>query len=307
MTQPLIDKLKRLDLLPSAPTLAMKVLDLVREDAPIEEIADAISRDSALAAKLLKTANSSFYRRSHTVSTIKHAATLIGLQPLRSLVLGFALVQRLKTHKPRAFDYQKYWLRSIYSAAAARAIASKLKLIQREECFLAALLADIGMLALDQTCDDYAQLVRSAKTHDDLAAIELDILHLTHADASLILARQWKLPAILAIPMGAHHNPQSATDAFGAKMAHIVHTAGLAGDIFIEDRPAHTMLQLRHAAKTIFSLTETDCDAILQDVAAAALEVAPLFEISVQTPPDLIGIAVKAAQLAMPKPPKAVA
>jgi two-component system, cell cycle response regulator len=306
MPQTIIDELHHINLLPSPPTLAMKVLDLVREDAPIEEIADMISRDPALAAKLLKTANSSFYRRSHTVSTIKLAATLLGLQTLRTLVLGFSFVQRLKTHKPRAFDYQKYWCRSIYAATAARALASKLKLIQREECFLAALLGDIGMLALDQVCDTYTEVCRSAKTHDELAEIELDVLRLTHADASGLLARQWKLPAILAIPMGAHHRPESATDAFGKKMAQIVHIAGLAADVFLEDRAAQTMLQVFITAKDQLAIDQRDSESILAEVAATAGEVAPLFDITMQPLPDLIGIAVKAAQLAMP-PKRAVA
>ncbi|HEV8293399.1 MAG TPA: HDOD domain-containing protein [Tepidisphaeraceae bacterium] len=300
MSQILIDKIRRIELLPSPPLLAMKVIELVREDAPIDEIAEVISRDSALAAKLLKTANSTFYRRSHTVSTIKHATTVLGLQALRTLVLGFSLVQRLKTQKPRAFDHEKYWRRSIYAATAARALAIKLKMIQREEHFLAALLADIGMLALDQVCDDYPELCRRARSHAELAEIEQDVLGLTHADASGLLARQWKLPAMLAIPMGSHHRPESATDAFGTKMAHIVATAGLAADIFLEHRAAQALLELRQSCANQFALTQSYCDSIVNEVRLSAIEVAPLFEISLPSTPDLIGIAVKAAQLAMP-------
>ena len=307
MSQILIDKLKSMDLLPSPPIIAMKVLDLVREDPPIEEIADLISQDSALSAMLLKTANSSFYRRSHTISTIKHAITVIGLQALRTLVLGFAFVQRLKTHKPRAFDYQKYWHRSLYAATAARAMAARLKLLQREECFLATLLADIGMLALDRLCDDYAQLIRRAKSHDELFEIEQDVLSLTHADASLILARQWKLPAILAIPMGTHHLPHNATDALGTKIAHIVHAAGLAADVFLESSAPQLMIEMINYCKENLLLLESDSDAIFKEVAASAAEVAPLFDIHIQPPRDLLDITLKAAELSMPKSPRAAA
>ncbi|HEV8378502.1 MAG TPA: HDOD domain-containing protein [Tepidisphaeraceae bacterium] len=305
MSNVLIDKIRRIELLPSPPLLAMKVIELVREDAPIEEIADVISRDSALAAKLLKTANSSFYRRSHTVSTIKHATTILGLQAVRTLVLGFSLVQRLKTQKPRAFDYEKYWRRSIYSATAARALAIKLKMIQKEEHFLAALLADIGMLALDQICEDYPALCRRAKTHTELAEIEQDVLGLTHADASGLLARQWKLPAMLAIPMGSHHRPESATDAFGTRMAHIVATAGLCADIFLEARAAEFMLELRQTCTDKLALTHSDCDSVVNEVRLSVAEVAPLFEVPLPPTVDLIGIAVQAAQLAISRAPAA--
>ena len=300
MSQTLIDKIRSLELLPSPPILAMKIVELVREDAPVEEIAEMISRDSALAAKLLKTANSTFYRRSHAVSTIRHATTVLGLQALRTLVLGFSLVQRLKMAEPKAFDYQKYWRRSLYSATAARALAVKLKLIQREECFLAGLLADVGMLSLDQVCDDYGELCRKSRTHAELAEIELDVLDLTHADASGLLARQWKLPAMLAIPMGAHHRPEAATDAFGMKMAQIVHIAGLCADVFVEERAAEAMLAMTNACSEKFVIAERDSKSILAEVVVNANEVAALFDVSMQPSPDLIGIAVKAAQLAMP-------
>jgi HD-like signal output (HDOD) protein len=187
----------------------------------------------------------------------------------------------------------------LYSATAARALAMKLKLIQREESFLAGLLADIGMLALDQVCDNYGELCRKSRTHAELAEIELDVLGLTHADASGLLARQWKLPAMLAIPMGAHHRPEAATDAFGMKMAQIVHIAGLCADVFVEERAAEAMLAMTNACNEKFAIAERDAESILSQVTVTANEVAPLFEVSMQPSPDLIGIAVKAAQLAM--------
>src|SRR5436190_3610 len=160
MSQALLEKVRNCQLLPSPPILAMRVMELVRSDAPVGEIASVISQDPALAAKLLRTANSSFYKRSHTVSTISHATMILGLEAVRTLVLGFALVGRLQTWKTKSFDYSKFWRRSLYAAVAARSLAARMKMIQREECFLAALLADIGMLALDQTHPGYGEMCR---------------------------------------------------------------------------------------------------------------------------------------------------
>jgi HD-like signal output (HDOD) protein len=301
MSQMLAEKIRSCELLPSPPVLAMRVMELVREDAPVGEIADLISQDSALAARLLKTANSSFYRRSHTVSTIGHATVILGLKAVRTLVLGFSLVSRLQTRKTRAFDYQKYWRRSLYAATAARALAGKMKLIQREEAFLAGLLADIGMLALDAVYDGYGDICRGARSHAEQAEIEMQILEMTHADASGILARQWKLPAMLAIPMGCHHRPENATDSFGQQMADIVRIGGLCADVFVQEQSAQALLEVRETCYQKFGLAQRESDLVLAEVAAAAKEAAPLFEVPIPAAPDLVGIAVKAAQLAMPR------
>ena len=121
-----------------------------KSDVDIAEIARTISRDPALSTKILRTVNSSFYARSQHVSTISHALVILGLQSVKTLVLGFSLVTNLQKGKEKGFKHIDYWRRSIYSATAARTIASKINLVQQEEAFLAALLKDIGMLILDQ-------------------------------------------------------------------------------------------------------------------------------------------------------------
>src|SRR5438093_6589038 len=164
-------------------------MELVRRDAPVSEIAKVISADPAMSSRLLKTVNSSFYRRSHTVSTVAHAITVLGLVSVKTIVLGFSLVANLKKQQTRGFDHLKYWRHSIYSATAARVLAERLRLLQRDECFLAALLCDIGMLALDKALgDEYGKLQKSVSSHADLAAAEQQAFDLTHAQVSGILA-----------------------------------------------------------------------------------------------------------------------
>src|SRR4051812_36823251 len=147
MSRSVIDRLKGSNLLPSLPTVALRLMELVRRDAQVSEIAKIISADPAMSSRLLRTVNSSFYRRSHTVSTVQHAITVLGVVSVKTIVLGFSLVANLKKQQTKGFDHLKYWRHSIYSATAARIIAERLKLLQLDECFLAALLANIGMRA----------------------------------------------------------------------------------------------------------------------------------------------------------------
>src|SRR5438477_12916018 len=145
MNQQLVDCIKQCPSLPSLPSIAMQVLDLAQKaDVDIAEIARIISKDPALSGKILRTVNSSFYGRSQHVSTISHALVILGLQSVKTLVLGFSLVTALKGGAVRGFKHLTYWRRSIYAATAARTLASKVRVVQQEESFLAALLMDIG-------------------------------------------------------------------------------------------------------------------------------------------------------------------
>ena len=133
MNQQLADKIRQCPTLPSLPAIAMQVLELAqRADVDIAEIARLISKDPALSGKILRTVNSSFYGRSQAVSTISHALVILGLQSVKTLVLGFSLVTNLSKTKGNGFKHLEYWRRSIYSATAARTLTAKLGVVQQE-------------------------------------------------------------------------------------------------------------------------------------------------------------------------------
>src|SRR5271154_4534690 len=127
MTSDLSERIRKCPNLPSLPAIAMQVLELTQKaDVDIAEIARLISKDAALSGKILKTVNSSFYGRSQHVSTISHALVILGLQSVKTLVLGFSLVTSLNKNKGKGFKHVLYWRRSLYAATAARTLAMKL-------------------------------------------------------------------------------------------------------------------------------------------------------------------------------------
>src|SRR5688500_440114 len=100
MNELLVNRIRQCPSLPSLPSIAIQVLDLAqRPEADISEIARVISKDPALATKILRTVNSSFYGRSQHVSTVSHALVILGLQSVKTLVLGFSLVSNLSKTK----------------------------------------------------------------------------------------------------------------------------------------------------------------------------------------------------------------
>src|SRR3954467_15531595 len=139
MKEDLTKKIRACPTLPSLPAIAVQVLELAQKpDVDIAEIARVISKDPALSSKILRTVNSSFYARAQHVSTISHALVILGLQSVKTLVLGFSLVTNLAKNKTKGFKHLAYWKRSIFAATGARTIAAKVGLVQQEEAFLTA-------------------------------------------------------------------------------------------------------------------------------------------------------------------------
>src|SRR5438105_4496099 len=127
--QELFDRIKKCPTLPSLPRVAIEILSLAEDpDVALPALARIVSQDPALVAKVLKTVNSSFYGLAHTVSSVEHAVVVLGLEGVKTIVLGFSLISGLKSSASRGgFDHLAYWRRSVYAATAARIFAEDLK------------------------------------------------------------------------------------------------------------------------------------------------------------------------------------
>jgi two-component system, cell cycle response regulator len=216
------------------------------------------------------------------VSTISHALVILGLQSVKTLVLGFSLVTNLKQSKSNGFKHIVYWKRSIYAATAARSIAAKLNMVQQEEAFLAALLKDIGMLVLDQVLGDrYGEINAKITTHGELVAAETEALGMNHADAGGVLAEQWKLPPLLTTPIACHHNPRDVKDPILRKLTELVELSGYCADVFVDEEAARAITTVRKLCLELYKMPEADADALLDEIGKRTKEVAGLFEINI--------------------------
>jgi len=296
MNEQLVQRIRQCPNLPSLPSIAMQVLDLAQKaDVDITEIARIISKDPAMSGKILRTVNSSFYGRSQHVSTISHALVILGLQSVKTLVLGFSLVTNLTKNKSKGFKHLTYWKHSIYAATAARTIAAKISLVQQEEAFLAALLMDIGMLVLDTVIgEQYGDIHSSVKTHAELFEAERAALGMTHAGVGGILAETWKLPPLLSVPVASHHSPDDVKDPALKKLAELVQLSATCADVFVDEDAAPSIAEARKVCATRHNMNEADCDALLAEIGKRTKEVASLFEINIGSSTEFESILKKA-------------
>lgn len=296
MNDEIASKIRSAPNLPSLPAIAIQVLELTQKpEVDIVEIARIISKDPALSSKILRTVNSSFYGRSHNVSTISHALVILGLQSVKTLVLGFSLVSSLAKDKSSGFNHLAYWKRSIFAATAARAIAAKINFVEQEEAFLARLLADIGMLALDRVLgEQYGQIHAGIQSHHDLVAAERAALGATHAQVGGMLTEMWKLPPMLSVPVAHHHDPENVSDPALRRLTELVALAGRCADVFVDEQAAKPIADVRKLFLDQYKLPEVDCDAVLADIGKRTKEVAKLFELNIGSAGEYEAILKKA-------------
>lgn len=283
MSPQLRDKINACSDLPSLPAIAVQVLELAQADeADLTRIASVISQDPALTGKILKTVNSSFYGRARAVSTISQAMVVLGLQSVKTLVLGFSLVGGMNTKKKDgAFDHKRYWKHSLFTAAAARQIAQRVNLLQVEEVFLAGLLADIGMLVLDRVIGESYGKTAVTPSHQTLAAAEAAAYQTTHAEVSGYLVGQWKLPPLLATPIEFHHDSAAVTDPTLKKLADVVGMASQCADVFTDADPSGALAAVRGRWFPAFGIDAAAGDTMMAQIQVKAKEIAALFDIQI--------------------------
>lgn len=156
---------------PSPPQVAVQIIALARDpDIEMAKVAAAVGRDPAMTAKILRIANSAFYAQRRPSQNLRQALVIIGLNAALTLALSFSLVSSMRALRPAGIDYSRFWRRSLLAATAARAFSESAKISHAEDIFLAALLQDMGVLALDRAARDFYAKLPQPATHADWVA-----------------------------------------------------------------------------------------------------------------------------------------
>lgn len=179
--------------LPVMPEVGRRLLgSLDDERVGLAQIADLIAKDSILAAKVLRLANSARYSPAHNIATLQDAALALGLETLRNLAMAasisgaFPVVQGL--------DRERFWRHSVRSAGYARLLA-KLLHGDADTAYLAGLMLRTGQLLMalrepQQVADVEAHLAEPGSRF----SLEMHRFACTHADVTAALAQHWHFP-----------------------------------------------------------------------------------------------------------------
>ncbi|HHN77621.1 MAG TPA: HDOD domain-containing protein [Phycisphaerales bacterium] len=282
--------------LPSLPAIAVRVIEMTSDtNVSLDELAQLIQTDQAMSARILRTVNSSFYGLRERCTTIRKALVMLGLSPVKSLVLGFSLVNCIETEDEPNFDYVGYWRRGLFTAAAAKSVADAARLDEADECFLSGLLQDIGMIALYRTLGDkYLCVIEEADNdHRKLVKQELITLEAQHPDIGALLAQRWRLPDELTVPIKYHERPTAAPNEHH-RIVRAVAIGNYAHDAVTDDEPAPALKKYYDRCEQWFGLKKTQADEAFTRFAESTEELSDLFNLDTGTcrrPDELLEMA----------------
>lgn len=151
--------------LPSLPDVAQKVRHAIADDSVgIREMARIIQADPALAARIIRSANSPLYRSSKPFNNVADAVKRMGTQATRNLVYSHSLAALFSFRQPVLRDIaNQVWQGSIETAAIASVLAVYSHGVNSDKAMLAALLQDIGALPLlVEISENYPDLAKDA-------------------------------------------------------------------------------------------------------------------------------------------------
>ena len=96
--------------LPALPTVVSEVLELTgNPESATSEVSEAVEKDPALAAKVLRISNSSYYGMKQYVGTLKLALVILGAREVRNIVLGISVFDTLRGGESEVKYAQKLW------------------------------------------------------------------------------------------------------------------------------------------------------------------------------------------------------
>lgn len=267
--------------LPSPSGIAMRIIDLCQNpETTMMEVAAVLGQDPALSAKLLRMANSALYARHRRTDNIRQAISLFGLNGTLTLSLGFSLVSNERRNIAKGIDHNRFWRRSLAAAVGSQIIGQHLQVGGREELFLAGLLQDIGMLALERAYPDlYHGLAGRHPPHRKVIEFEESRIQGDHAAIGAWLLQQWRLPEYLVEAVAHSHWVTEKQPESGARLTDIVAAASDLADIWWQDEPHDAQHAWLLNATATLDLAPDTAAQIVAETADLMTETTGLFDV----------------------------
>jgi putative nucleotidyltransferase with HDIG domain len=213
--------------LPTMPAIAGRVVSMLSEqNTTAEALTKTISVDPALAARVLKIANSSFYACRRSINTLSQAIVVIGFQTLSNVVFAAStkdVYKRFGLSEKMLHDH------AVGTAMATHLVEKAVGLKKSEEVFLAGLLHDIGRVVLNNTDPErYGQVMAAVynEGRDPLEA-EREMFGFTHVDVGGLVLRKWNFSPEMEQVVANHHNIErlDPSDVYVRRMGSLVAVA----------------------------------------------------------------------------------
>ncbi len=285
MQTTLLETICKAENLPSLPTVAIEVLQMMKsDDVSVKDMAKVVQNDPALAGKILKMVNSCLFGMSREIASINQAMVILGIRSVKVMILSFSLVDMLKKDKEGGLDYDTYWRRSLTCAVTAKLIAKVVVPQMTEEAFVAGLLSDLGMVAAWRGVpEEYGAVLEAWSTRErPLPEVECEKLGVSHAGMSAALLRTWNLPDILCNAVMAHHGEAWETlSGPSLELAKVLHGAAEIAGVFCQDIASTELDRVKEDCRKLTGISEGQLEEVLEALDQHVRDTASLLSVEV--------------------------
>ena len=220
----LVDEVRDLPLTVST-VLAQVIAECDNADASVSSLARIMSGDQALAAMVLKLANSAYYGYARKIESLPDAVVLLGFASVKNLAITASITRLLASDRDEYAQIRSDLFDHSLATAVGARILGRTKRISGEKAFVAGLLHDLGLIVL--VCyrkPIFGALMEAAtKADKPFVEVELDVVGFEHAELGSLIAAEWKFPPALCEALRYHHNPGGAV--VDPALARAVHCA----------------------------------------------------------------------------------
>lgn len=199
--------------LASLPAVYLRIRELLDDPASsMLDYARVAQSDPALAARVLRVANSAFFGVSRKVETLSLALSLMGVSRLHDLALATSVIHALGQLPANRINIEHFWRRSIHSGILARLLAVEAGIFDNERLFVAGLLHEVGHLIMSANLpEETRNAVRvSREQGEPLHRVEREALGFHYGDAGAELMTLWTFPDSLRDVCRFHPEPSGS-------------------------------------------------------------------------------------------------
>lgn len=205
------DFLKNNKELGAFPHVYYKIMDALENPlSTASTLADIISKEPGICARVLNLVNSPLYGFSKPVDSLSRAVSMLGTKALSQLAIGVTVMERFKGLDDEQLTMVDFWKHSLACGTINKILSSQISGTSQNLCFLAGMIHDLGRLVMLQIAPAEVNLVHQYSKIEKLALDEAErrIFGFDHCDLAKELFNKWNFPDELIKATVCHHGPR---------------------------------------------------------------------------------------------------
>ena len=195
--------------LPTIPgVVTMAIEQVSAPECDMRQVAETVSRDPGLSARILSVVNSAAYAPRNPIVGVSQAVTMFGKNQLESMLISLAASRATSQAAAPGFDLAAFWQKAAWKASAAGTLSRRFDRARSSENFSAALLQDIAIPLLVSGHPRYKSVLADWQSGSgELIQLERNAFGWDHYEVAGWLFDEWGFPEKLRVAVTESGEP----------------------------------------------------------------------------------------------------